>query len=96
MPWTDDERRAYQREYKRRRYHADPEYRRRHLARVAATDAVKFRRMERKPCEGCGSADGVQKHHDDYDSPLAVRWLCEVCHGAAHGKASVGTNPRAG
>ena len=92
MPKTPDEVRAYQREYKRRRYHSDPEYRRKHLARVAATDAVKFRRMGRKPCEGCGAADGVQMHHADYDRPLAVRWLCEVCHGAAHGKAAVGAN----
>jgi len=89
---TPDEMRAYQREYKRRRYHADPEYRRKHLARVAATDAIKFGRMERKPCEGCGTDDGVQMHHDDYSRPLDVRWLCGSCHGGHHGRGPVGQN----
>jgi hypothetical protein len=96
MPWTDDERRAYQREYKKRRYHADPEYRKKHLARVAANDAVKFRRMKAQPCEVCGVTDGVQKHHDDHGEALNVRWLCGEHHGAVHGQTKVGANPKAG
>jgi ribosomal protein S27AE len=92
MPQTADERRAYHAAYKRRRYQTDPEYRRKHLARVAANDAVKFRRMKVEPCEACGKAEGVQKHHDDHGDALAVRWLCGDCHGAVHGRARVGAN----
>jgi hypothetical protein len=34
-------------------------------------------------CEVCGSAE-AQMHHDDYDRPLAVRWLCRTHHMALH------------
>jgi hypothetical protein len=44
----------------------------------------KLRRRKPHPaCETCGSPK-AQAHHDDYERPLNVRWLCTVCHGMEH------------
>lgn len=67
----------------KRRYHEDPERRRRHLARSKARHAVAIGKLERQPCEVCG-ATKVQAHHDDYSEPLAVRWLCPTHHHQHH------------
>lgn len=53
--------------------------------------ALKSGQLVRQPCEVCGESpigiDGrslVHAHHDDYDAPLEVRWLCSVHHGELH------------
>jgi hypothetical protein len=38
------------------------------------------------PCEECGSTVNVHGHHEDYDQPLFVKWLCKPCHIAHHKK----------
>lgn len=47
--------------------------------------------LKRQPCEVCGAngafSDGrseVQAHHDDYNKPLEVRWLCQKHHHEWH------------
>jgi hypothetical protein len=51
-------------------------------ASQAITNAVAAGKIVRGPCEVCGVAGG-QGHHDDYDKPLEVRWLCPTHHAAA-------------
>ena len=53
--------------------------------------AIQRGALIRKPCEVCGAsgtfADGrseVQAHHDDYNKPLEVRWLCQKHHHEWH------------
>ena len=36
-----------------------------------------------RPCQVCGSSE-VEAHHDNYDKPLDVKWLCRRHHLDAH------------
>lgn len=71
-------------------------YQTRHAKKRAAHNAVRnaLRRGEltRGPCECCGAEKAVG-HHDDYDRPLDVRWLCERCHKAWHLEHGEALNP---
>ena len=50
-------------------------------ARQMVHDAVRSGVLTREPCEQCG-AYPTEGHHDDYNKPLQVRWLCKCCHRA--------------
>jgi endogenous inhibitor of DNA gyrase (YacG/DUF329 family) len=52
--------------------------RERHLARLKAYHHI----PETKPCEVCGKKG--ERHHDNYDRPLEVRWLCRTHHSEVH------------
>lgn len=92
---------TYQREYRERNkerllaYDRSPERdsrlrddRERRLIRQRTYDTL-ARGREKEPCEGCGGPS-AQLHHDDYDRPLDVRWLCPSCHGIEHRKIEAG------
>jgi len=48
-----------------------------------AYNAIRSKALIPKPCEVCGE-DRVDAHHDDYDKPLDVRWLCRRHHMQFH------------
>lgn len=35
----------------------------------------------------------LHAHHDDYEQPLSVRWLCRACHVVAHHVALIPSRP---
>jgi hypothetical protein len=59
-------------------------------ARKSVAQALRSGTLVREPCEVCGLSHGhtrldgtrvhVEAHHDDYDQPLEVRWLCGDHH----------------
>ena len=47
------------------------------------SQAKKSGELKQKPCEVCGRIDSIA-HHDGYNKPLDVRWLCRPCHYQRH------------
>lgn len=54
------------------------------LANQIVNNAIRDGRLEKQPCERCGSTIRIHGHHDDYYKPLEVRWLCPRCHTELH------------
>jgi hypothetical protein len=49
--------------------------------------AVKSGELEKPDvCSECGVGGRIQGHHEDYDKPLEVIWLCQKCHMGKHKK----------
>lgn len=51
-------------------------------------EALESGRVTRKACEreGCDYKGKIIAHHEDYDKPLDVIWLCPSHHSEAHGR----------
>lgn len=47
--------------------------------------AIKYGYVVRKPCEVCGN-EKSHGHHEDYNKPLDVQWLCAEHHKEEHPK----------
>jgi hypothetical protein len=54
-------------------------------ANGAVNRAIKAGELVRGPCEKCADPD-TEGHHDDYNKPLDVRWLCKTHHNEHHRK----------
>lgn len=51
--------------------------------KVAAHQAVQNARLAPLTCEHCGEAN-TEAHHENYNRPLDVQWLCKSCHTKLH------------
>lgn len=62
-------------------------YRKRYPERIKARrqvgKAIREGRLNRLPCATCGNIKS-EAHHEDYDKPLEVDWLCKKCHAGIH------------
>lgn len=59
------------------------EDKRRVVAHSAVARAIKKGELVRKPCIRCNEQKSLA-HHEDYDKPLDVMWLCQPCHKQRH------------
>ena len=52
-------------------------------AKRLAYDAKRRGDLMPEPCKACG-AEPAEAHHEDYNKPLEVRWLCRLHHRERH------------
>lgn len=52
-------------------------------AHALVRQALRAGTLKRGKCEVCGSLR-VDAHHDDYSTPLEVRWFCRTHHQKHH------------
>jgi len=52
-------------------------------AHIICGNAIRDGRLTKMPCEVCGELI-VDAHHDDYEKPMVVRWLCHLHHSEHH------------
>jgi hypothetical protein len=59
------------------------EDKRRSVAHSKVARAIRNGQLTRQVCVRCNNPKSVA-HHDDYDKPLDVMWLCQPCHAQRH------------
>lgn len=75
--WQEnEERRRLVKDYRQRLRKNSPEKDR---AWATVGRALKSGKLKREPCLYCGSIT-VEAHHEDYNKPLNVIWVCHACH----------------
>lgn len=80
--YCQDCRNLYARRNRKPHHALSDEQRRRANARSYANVYLRRGKIERLPCEICGSPDS-EMVHEDYSKPLEVRWLCKKDRGRA-------------
>lgn len=68
---------------RKRKALADPTIKLRKKTRKKTKELIKSGRLKKGPCVVCGSTD-VVPHHEDYNNPRYVIWLCEEHHSRYH------------
>lgn len=59
------------------------EDKRRQAVHNAVSRAIRNGSLVRQPCVRCGAIKSLA-HHEDYDKPLEIMWLCQPCHKQRH------------
>lgn len=70
------------------------EYPKKYKATCIVNNAIRDKKLFKQPCEICGKKNNIHAHHDDYNQPLNIRWLCPVCHKDWHIKNGEGKNSK--
>jgi hypothetical protein len=73
---------AYQRRYQKNYTPRIPQQKK-IKCRAYAQKALEGGKLTRQPCERCCDLK-TEMHHEDYDKPLEVNWLCRECHLDLH------------
>lgn len=67
------------------KYQKDSEYQKNNpvssIRRRAYTQAIKIKIPKNKLCEVCNKNLAVERHHEDYNKPKDIIFICKKCHG---------------
>lgn len=58
----------------------------RNYARNITRRYIKLGKLIPQSCEICGTNVNIHAHHDDYEKPIDIRWLCRKHHAEHHRK----------
>lgn len=75
--------RKIERKKYRHKYKATKLYKLKQKCWNAFNRAISKGDIKRQPCEKCNKPN-AEGHHDDYNKPFDVRWLCEEHHKEFH------------
>ena len=65
------------------KYRTMPDGKLKEVAVKAVSHAIRAGKISKQLCEICGNIK-VEAHHQDYQKPLEVKWLCPKCHRKLH------------
>ena len=68
---------------RRQRRWEDQEFRKKDKCRKLTQYAIATGKLQKYACADCGCEE-VEAHHEQYDDPLIVVWLCRFCHLKRH------------
>jgi hypothetical protein len=80
------ERKEYVLETQRKRRRKNPE---KYIANLKVHRAIISGKMIKLPCSICGNKNS-QAHHEDYNKPLNIIWLCQTHHDIRHSELGWG------
>lgn len=64
------------------------------IAHQKVAYAIQKGELVRQPCEKCGTTENVVAHHEDYNKPLEVVWLCKFHHKERHAELDREDKPK--
>lgn len=73
----------YMRENRKTYKELTPEQKKKDNARSYVNVYLRRGKIVRLPCIKCGDVNS-EMHHEDYDKPLDIMWLCRSCHLEHH------------
>jgi len=69
-------------------------YPKKYRAHSMVARAIRAGNLFPEPCCECGHDGLTHAHHDDYDKPFNIRWLCPPCHKRWHLENGEGKNAK--